>query len=480
MDILNNIIARPGQEASSAQQKRADAPSREDMKVFIDTLVARSKETAATKEIEAKLARVLEGSRIDRAKMLELIKETPGADLDTVLKNLADQLQVAPEATPEVKPALISDLTANISTQLQEAPQPVDPETLLKTLQDKFAAIDGATPENLEAFRTDAIDLMKSMGMSAEDMEAMFVKLAMSLQEVLPGAQLTQLMMPVKPEALIKTSAASAAQQTAAPVDMTPQQLAEQQLQASAKAPAAHKAPATATDAAKDAPAPQQTAPQPQQQSEAQPAKPQAQTSNLALLNSFADNGGSSGGFGGQSFQQQGYALPAAPAGLQASTGATAGSFMNHMSAASGTTPTTQMIALQIQHNAQTQVDTFRMQLNPLELGRLEVRLKFGRDGSLKAHLIADKPETLNSLQKDQAQLQRILQQAGLDVDDGALSFDLRQQHQDRDTSQSFNNSRAQHAYSDDDGMMPADAVQAKISVEATGSVRQSGVNIMV
>lgn len=89
---------------------------------------------------------------------------------------------------------------------------------------------------------------------------------------------------------------------------------------------------------------------------------------------------------------------------------------------------TSEMIALQIQRNASAKIDTFTLQLDPADLGRMDIELKFGNDGSLKAHLTVERPETLAMLQKDSVQLERLLQQSGLNTDGQSLSFDLRQQ----------------------------------------------------
>ncbi len=89
---------------------------------------------------------------------------------------------------------------------------------------------------------------------------------------------------------------------------------------------------------------------------------------------------------------------------------------------------TSEMIAVQIQRNASAKIDTFTLQLDPADLGRMDIELKFGNDGSLKAHLTVERPETLAMLQKDSVQLERLLQQSGLNTDGQSLSFDLRQQ----------------------------------------------------
>lgn len=69
----------------------------------------------------------------------------------------------------------------------------------------------------------------------------------------------------------------------------------------------------------------------------------------------------------------------------------------------------------------------FQMRLDPPELGRIDVKLDIGATGHVKAHLIVDKAETLDLMQRDQRALERALQQAGLDSAKTNLEFSLRQ-----------------------------------------------------
>lgn len=484
MDTLNNIVVLPGAQGTNSLQDQTPGLSKDDLIAFITALVQNTGAAGKDGDLAAKLSQLVKDKKLDSAEVLKLLQQMPAGQDDKLLKQLAAMLKTA----PEVKPALTSDLTSGLSMQLQDAIKASDPENVLQALRDKFAELGDISPEQLAHFRQDAIELMKDMGLSPGEIEGMLVRLAMDLGSSLSDEQATLLMMPFRPDAPVVAEAAPKARPAAAnATPITPQQLAEQQLQAAAQSPAMQKPvtrPATAPEKT-SAPAPQQPAPPQapaQPQADVQAAKPAAQaTSNLALVNSFAGEDGFSGGFGGQSFGQgAGYMAGGTAGALQMSAGASAESFVNYMNTGGASSASSaQMIALQIQRNAQAQVDTFRMQLQPAELGRLEVKLKLGRDGSLKAHLIADKADTLTLLQKDQTQLQRALQQAGLNVDDGALSFDLRQQHH-QDTGRSYNG-RGQGT-SDDTGddFAATNALQAKIAVEAMGAIRQGGVNIMV
>ncbi|MDD9901801.1 MAG: flagellar hook-length control protein FliK [Alphaproteobacteria bacterium] len=146
--------------------------------------------------------------------------------------------------------------------------------------------------------------------------------------------------------------------------------------------------------------------------------------------------------------------------------------------------PTLHMISLQLQKNAQNKVDHMTLQLEPADLGRLEIEMTFGKDGSLKAHLTADKADTFAMLQRDAGHLHRILEEAGFDLDDSALSFDLRQ---DNPQQQQSAHNDSQNTYGDAQGFdnvlngdsdMAAQAAAA--TTHMTGYITPTGVNIMV
>lgn len=103
----------------------------------------------------------------------------------------------------------------------------------------------------------------------------------------------------------------------------------------------------------------------------------------------------------------------------------TPGSLVTQSAAATLPHPATQAIAVNIQKVANGGQDrTISLELDPPELGRVEVRLTFGKDKTMKAHVIAEKPETYIMLQRDSETLQRALENNGLESD-GGLSFEL-------------------------------------------------------
>ena len=87
--------------------------------------------------------------------------------------------------------------------------------------------------------------------------------------------------------------------------------------------------------------------------------------------------------------------------------------------------------------------------LNPLELGKVEVKLDFAKDGSVQASVTAERPETLTMLKNDHSTLTQALHNAGLTTNSGSLSFNLRdggnsQQQQGFGSASSFRPGAAQ------------------------------------
>lgn len=87
--------------------------------------------------------------------------------------------------------------------------------------------------------------------------------------------------------------------------------------------------------------------------------------------------------------------------------------------------PATQMVAATITKAlADGQTRNITLRLEPPELGRVEIRLEFAKEKTLKTHILVEKQETWLMLQRDSHVLERALQDAGLDTDSG-LSFEL-------------------------------------------------------
>jgi len=83
-------------------------------------------------------------------------------------------------------------------------------------------------------------------------------------------------------------------------------------------------------------------------------------------------------------------------------------------------------IAVDIKKAIAAGKDQITINLKPADLGRIEVKLEVGADGQVSAQVRAERPETLELLQRDARGLERALQEAGLRADSGTLSFGLR------------------------------------------------------
>jgi flagellar hook-length control protein FliK len=70
----------------------------------------------------------------------------------------------------------------------------------------------------------------------------------------------------------------------------------------------------------------------------------------------------------------------------------------------------------------------FDIRLDPPDAGQVDVHLSVASDGRAQAHVVADKPQTLEILQRDSASLHRALKDAGLDLGNNSLNFSLKGQ----------------------------------------------------
>lgn len=122
--------------------------------------------------------------------------------------------------------------------------------------------------------------------------------------------------------------------------------------------------------------------------------------------------------------------LPLGQSSIQSVNGMT--SLVTQSHAATLPHPATQMVAASMKKLAGNGETTeIRLKLDPPELGRVEIKMSFGKDSAVKAVLIAEKPETFMMLQRDAQILERALQDAGLEADGNSLSFELAQDGQD-------------------------------------------------
>jgi flagellar hook-length control protein FliK len=85
-------------------------------------------------------------------------------------------------------------------------------------------------------------------------------------------------------------------------------------------------------------------------------------------------------------------------------------------------------LAVHIAQQASNGARRFDIRLDPPELGRIEVRLDVSREGQVMTHMVVERAETLDLLQRDARQLERALQDAGLNTSEEDMKFSLMDQ----------------------------------------------------
>ncbi len=120
-------------------------------------------------------------------------------------------------------------------------------------------------------------------------------------------------------------------------------------------------------------------------------------------------------------------------------------------------------LAVHIAQQASNGARRFDIRLDPPELGRIEVRLDVSRDGQVMTHLVVERSETLDLLQRDARQLERALQNAGLDVSEDGMKFSLKDQGLAEGDENHFNNEddtgKPAGDGEDDPSLIPDDAM---------------------
>lgn len=100
---------------------------------------------------------------------------------------------------------------------------------------------------------------------------------------------------------------------------------------------------------------------------------------------------------------------------------------LNNPSAA-GAHPATRTVESQLStlfQNGEVKNQQLSIQLDPPELGRIQVHLSLEKGDSMKVHILADNEDTLALLKKDSHNLRETLEMAGIKTDDTSLSFDM-------------------------------------------------------
>jgi flagellar hook-length control protein FliK len=104
-------------------------------------------------------------------------------------------------------------------------------------------------------------------------------------------------------------------------------------------------------------------------------------------------------------------------------------------------TPPAEQVGVAINRMIKSGTTQFEIQLSPAELGKVDIKLEISQDGLVRATVTADNPAAYAALQKDAGNLEKILQQAGLETDANSLSFNLREGDTQRQQQEANQNS---------------------------------------
>ncbi len=89
----------------------------------------------------------------------------------------------------------------------------------------------------------------------------------------------------------------------------------------------------------------------------------------------------------------------------------------------------TDQVAVHVNRAVGQGLDRINIQMRPSELGRVDVRMELAQDGRATAVISVEKQETFDMLRADNRSLLEALQNAGLEVDQDSLSFNLKGQN---------------------------------------------------
>ena len=95
-----------------------------------------------------------------------------------------------------------------------------------------------------------------------------------------------------------------------------------------------------------------------------------------------------------------------------------------------------EQVKVNITKSAVKGIDKINIQLKPEELGTIEVKMQIGKDGKILAHIVSNKQETLDILQRDVQSLEKAFSDAGFQTDGQSLSFSYREQQQEENRAQ--------------------------------------------
>lgn len=186
----------------------------------------------------------------------------------------------------------------------------------------------------------------------------------------------------------------------------------------------------------------------------------------------------------GQDFLIDGEGLIPLEASFKTATQAT-NSLLN-TAAAGQSHPATQTVALSLTKFAQKGVegesDRYRLQLDPPEMGRLDIEMEFIDSTKIKAVVAVEKPETLALLQRDVNSLIKAMQDAGFEgMSQNDLSFNLSQDNNAGEHA-NRNGNGFENAFQSGDEIVEGDlhVIESEMSIIIDPVTGQKHVNMLV
>ena len=290
---------------------------------------------------------------------------------------------------------------------------PLVPGLILPTPTQAPANAEQATPAaqiNAQASQASALQILQAAQVTATDQPA-------ATTDRTP-AETAAATVPVQAFAAL---AATAQQQTQTPA---PTNVAK-----APKAAASKEAPLTA---GKDQLAANANGTQPTTESKAEANTHLANAIQHALSNDSNGNAQSNGKGNGSTTELPATASPVAVAIHTAAIDSTATTAPTVAPAAATAAVPLDALAVHIARKFEGGESRFEIRLDPIELGKLDISVTVTDDGRVQAVMRAERPETLDMLQRDARVLENQLRQNGLNVDSGSLSFSLNQGNNQR------------------------------------------------
>jgi hypothetical protein len=142
--------------------------------------------------------------------------------------------------------------------------------------------------------------------------------------------------------------------------------------------------------------------------------------------------------------------------------------------------PAVEQVILQMSRNVKAGNDQMTLQLNPAELGKINVKLSFSSDGKVQGTVVADNASTLNMMIKQQGSLEHALREAGLNAESGSLQFSLGDPSGNA-FNQTANNSSSSSSGKSNDTTGGVDDTQiASVATTDTYYLTPGGVNLQI